>query len=149
MLVGRKTEIEQVYAVVQQERLVTLLGLGGVGKSHLALAVARKALPDFADGVWFVSLTQIEASDSALDCIALAMAAAIGFPLANVQQPLAESAAHLADKKRPLFILDNWDHLDRGRGTTLPANNWWPLKRFTCWQRHGCGSRWKAKPWYC
>jgi DNA-binding SARP family transcriptional activator len=109
-LVGRKAEIGQVYDLVQQERLVTLLGLGGVGKSRLAQAVAQKALHDFADGVWFVSLAQIEAIDNAPDRIALAMAAAIGFPLTNVQQPLAELAAHLA-KKEILFVLDNWDQL--------------------------------------
>lgn len=109
-LVGRQAEIEQVYGLVQQERLVTLLGLGGVGKSRLAQAVAQKALRDFADGVWFVSLAHIEATDNAADRIALAMAATIGFPLTNVQQPLAELAAHLADKEI-LFVLDNWDQL--------------------------------------
>ena len=109
-LVGRNAEIGQIYDLVQQERLVTLLGIGGVGKSRLAQAVAQKALPDFADGVWFVSLAQIEATDNAPDRIALAMAAAIGFPLTNAQQPLVELAAHLA-KKEILFILDNWDQL--------------------------------------
>ena len=109
-LVGRNAEIGQIYDLVQQERLVTLLGIGGVGKSRLAQAVAQKALPDFADGVWFVSLAQIEATENAPDRIALAMAAAIGFPLTNVQQPLAELAAHLA-KKEILFVLDNWDQI--------------------------------------
>lgn len=109
-LVGRKAAIEQVYGLVQQERLVTLLGLGGVGKSRLAQAVAQKSLRDFADGVWFVALAQIEATDDAPERIALAMAAAIGFPLTSAQQPLAELAAHLADKEI-LFVLDNWDQL--------------------------------------
>lgn len=109
-LVGRKAEIGQIYDLIQQERLVTLLGLGGVGKSRLAQAVAQKALHDFADGVWFVSLAQIEATDNAPDRIALAMAAAIGFPLTNAQQPLVELATHLAAKEI-LFVLDNWDQL--------------------------------------
>lgn len=109
-LVGRQAEIEQVYGLVQQERLVTLLGLGGVGKSRLAQVVAQKSLRDFADGVWFVALAHIEATDNAADRIALAMAATIGFPLTNAQQPLAELVAHLADKEI-LFVLDNWDQL--------------------------------------
>lgn len=108
MLVGRNAEIGQIYDLVQQERLVTLLGIGGVGKSRLAQAVAQKALPDFADGVWFVSLAQIDATDQAPARIALAMAAAIGFPLTNAQQPLVELAAYLG-KKEILFVLDNWD----------------------------------------
>ncbi|MCB0186403.1 MAG: hypothetical protein KDE31_19180, partial [Caldilineaceae bacterium] len=107
-LVGRKAEVQRIYDLVQQERLVTLLGLGGVGKSRLALAVAQQALPDFADGVWFVPLAPLEAAADAPDRIALAMAAAIDFPLTDAQQPLVELAAHLADKEI-LFILDNWD----------------------------------------
>ena len=115
-LIGRKAEIEKVYGLIQHERLVTLLGLGGVGKSRLAQAVAQKALPDFADGVWFVSLAQIEASDAAPDRIALAMASAIDFPLTNAQKPLAELAAHLADKEI-FFVLDNWDQLSAAAET--------------------------------
>ncbi len=109
-LVGRRAEIEQVYGLVQQEQLVTLLGLGGVGKSRLAQAVGQKALADFAHGVWFVPLANIEANDSAPDRIALVIAAAIGFPLTDMQAPLVQLAAHLADKEI-LLLLDNWDQL--------------------------------------
>jgi DNA-binding SARP family transcriptional activator len=109
-LVGRKAEVQQIYDLVQEERLVTLLGLGGVGKSRLALAVAQKALPDFADGVWFVPLAALDVTANVVDRIALALATAIGFPLTNPQQPLAELAAHLVDKEI-LFVLDNWDEI--------------------------------------
>ncbi len=109
-LVGRRAEIEQVYTLVQHERLVTLLGLGGVGKSRLAQAVAQQALYDFADGVWFVSLANIEANDATPARIALAIAAAMGFPLTDMQTPLAALAAHLANKE-VLFVLDNWDQI--------------------------------------
>ncbi|MCB0109940.1 MAG: NACHT domain-containing protein, partial [Caldilineaceae bacterium] len=109
-LVGRTAEISNVYALVQQAQLVTLLGLGGVGKSRLALAVAQQALHDFADGVWFVSLAHIAATESAPNRSALAIAAALGFPVTDMQAPLTELAAHLADKEL-LLILDNWDEL--------------------------------------
>ena len=109
-IVGRQAEIDQLHELVQNERLVTLLGIGGVGKSRLAQAVAHQALPDFADGVWFVPLATIEATDAAPDRIALAIAAAIGFPITDMQQPLAELVAHLA-QQRMLLVLDNWEHL--------------------------------------
>lgn len=109
-LVGRTAEIEQVYNLVQQEQLVTLLGLGGVGKSRLAQAVGQKALHDFADGVWFVPLATIEANATTADRIALAIAAAIGFAITDLQSPLSQLSAHLADKE-VLLILDNWDQI--------------------------------------
>ncbi|MBX3011336.1 MAG: hypothetical protein KF832_07500 [Caldilineaceae bacterium] len=109
-LVGRAAEVAQVYRLIQQEQLVTVLGLGGVGKSRLVQAVGQKALRDFADGVWLIPLAAIEADATAPNRIALAVAAAIGFPVTDLQEPLAEVAAHLADKEI-LLILDNWDQL--------------------------------------
>jgi len=109
-LIGRRAEMEQLYEMLLNERLVTLLGLGGVGKSRLAQAVAQRALHDFADGVWFVSLTNIEATDAATDRIALAIAAAIGFAITDMQSPWVELVAHLAQQD-VLLILDNWEHL--------------------------------------
>ena len=109
-LVGRSGEIEHIYRLVQREPLVTLVGLGGVGKSRLALAVAQKALHDFADGIWFVALANIEATDNVTDRIALAIAAAIDFAVTDMQAPLTELAAHLVDKEL-LLVLDNWDQI--------------------------------------
>ncbi len=118
--VGRAGEIEDLCTLVQTERLVTLLGIGGVGKSRLSQAVAHNALHDFADGVWFVPLANVEAGVAAADRIALAMAAAIGFPITDTQTPLAELARHLADK-RLLLVLDNWDHLTAAAESVLYA----------------------------
>lgn len=108
--IGRKEEAAGLLKLVQTERLVTLLGMGGVGKSHLAQAVAQNALPHFADGVWFVPLANIETTDSAPERVALAIGAAIGFQYADMQRPLAELVSHLADK-RALLVLDNWEHI--------------------------------------
>ncbi|MBX3000199.1 MAG: hypothetical protein KF893_16875 [Caldilineaceae bacterium] len=108
--IGRKEEMAGLRDLVQRERLATLLGIGGVGKSHLAQAVAQNALPDFADGVWFVPLANIEATNAAPDRVALAIGAAMGFQCTNLQTPLAELVAHLADKQA-LLVLDNWEHI--------------------------------------
>lgn len=109
-LVGRRQELERICQLIPHERLITLLGIGGVGKSRLSQAAAQQALPNFADGVWFVPLAGIEYSDDAPDRIALAIAATIGFAITNAASPLQELAAYLANKSI-LLVLDNWEHL--------------------------------------
>jgi DNA-binding SARP family transcriptional activator/predicted ATPase len=108
--VGRSEEIERLCRLVQQERLVTLLGIGGAGKSRLAQAVAQEMLSQFAHGIWFVPLANLAAEETAPQQIALAIAAAIGFQVTNLQSPLDDLVQHLAGKEM-LLILDNWDHL--------------------------------------
>jgi predicted ATPase/DNA-binding SARP family transcriptional activator len=58
-LVGRNEELADVLALVRANRLVTLTGAGGSGKTRLALATGRELVDDFADGVWFVSLASV------------------------------------------------------------------------------------------
>lgn len=108
--VGRESEIANLQQLVQTERLVTLLGIGGVGKSSLAQVVAHKALPDFANGVWFVPLASIDPHDGAAERIALAIAGAIHYPLTDMQAPVADLTAHLATKQM-LLVLDNCEHV--------------------------------------
>ncbi|MBX3000201.1 MAG: NACHT domain-containing protein [Caldilineaceae bacterium] len=108
--VGRHDERSRLRELVQTERLVTLLGIGGVGKSHLAQTVAQDLLRDFGDGVWYIPLANIQAGETAHEQIALAVAAAIRYQVTDTQKPLAELIAHLADKSM-LLVLDNWDHL--------------------------------------
>lgn len=108
--VGREEELAQLGKHVREERLVTLLGIGGVGKSHLAQAVAQNALHHFADGVWFVPLANIEAGEATADRIALAIAAAVGFQVTDLRAPLAELIGYLRDKQM-LVVLDNCEHI--------------------------------------
>jgi predicted ATPase/DNA-binding SARP family transcriptional activator len=58
-LVGRGRELAEVLALVRANRLVTLTGAGGSGKTRLALRAAGELLDEFADGVWFVSLASL------------------------------------------------------------------------------------------
>ena len=119
-LVGRDEDMAQLRKLVRAERLVTLLGIGGVGKSHLAQSVAQNVLHDFANGVWFVPLANVAVGEATPERIALAIAAAVGFQVSDMQAPLTELATYLSGKQM-LFVLDNWEHLVDAAPTVLDA----------------------------
>ena len=58
-LIGRESEVGEVQAAVKAHRLVTLTGVGGVGKTRLALEVAGRRVDEFPDGVWFFELAAV------------------------------------------------------------------------------------------
>ncbi|HRJ41641.1 MAG TPA: BTAD domain-containing putative transcriptional regulator, partial [Caldilineaceae bacterium] len=104
--VGRQREVEAVLALLAapNARLVTITGVGGIGKSRLGLAVAEALLTDFPDGVWFVPLAQVEAADGVPAAIAAALSAPSG------GEPRSSLIAFLREKKA-LLLLDNFEHL--------------------------------------
>lgn len=103
-LIGREEERAQLLALLAEARLVTLTGLGGMGKTSLALAVAR-AMPAPPDGVWLQRLDDL--ADPALLLPTLAS-------LLNLGQAAAGSAEALARAlggQQLLLVLDNAEHL--------------------------------------
>jgi len=104
--VGRERELAEARALLSSSRLLTLLGIGGLGKSRLALELARAVRDEYIDGVWFVELAAV--SDARL--VAHALAAVLGVKEAAAA-PLDEALrAHLADRAL-LLVLDNCEHL--------------------------------------
>jgi hypothetical protein len=61
--VGREREISEIKRLLADNRLLTLTGSGGCGKTRLALAVAFEAVEDFEDGVWWVGLAPLSDPD--------------------------------------------------------------------------------------
>jgi len=103
-----------VAKLVGQHRLVTMTGPGGAGKTSLAVEVARRLAPGFADGVWLVELAWL--ADPRL--LAEAVAATLGLreepgPPGNAPPPLAERLAGFVRDKR-MLLLDNCEHLVAG-----------------------------------
>lgn len=87
-------------------RLLTLTGVGGVGKTRLALEAAEAARKGFADGVWLVDLAPVQDPAS----VAGVAATALGVPDLSARPVVEQLAGHLAGR-RCLIVLDNCEHL--------------------------------------
>ncbi len=104
--VGRSSEVAEVKRLVASERLVTVTGSGGCGKTRLAIRVASDLLPVFSDGVWLVELAGL--SDPSL--VPQAAATTLGLREEAGRPILDTLMAHLAPRTI-LLLLDNCEHL--------------------------------------
>jgi predicted ATPase len=105
-LIGRESEVTEIEAAVKAHRLVTLTGVGGVGKTRLAVEVAARRADEFPDGVWFFELAAV--TDPA--AIPDAIAAVLGI----TQQPgktVTESVASALEGRSRLLVFDNCEHV--------------------------------------
>jgi predicted ATPase/class 3 adenylate cyclase len=103
---GRRHELGQLRALLSSERLVTITGTGGVGKTRFVVELARTARDSFADGVWLVELALIDRPELVSTTIAESVRAAF----AVGTDPL-EGAAGVLAVGRQLLVLDNCEHL--------------------------------------
>ena len=103
---GREREIREVKAALGKARLVTLLGMGGLGKTRLSLQVAAELMHDFPDGVWFLDLSPIR--DAAL--VVGEAAQVLGVQEEPGRPPL-QTVCALLKTKRLLLVIDNCEHL--------------------------------------
>jgi predicted ATPase len=104
--VGREQEVVQVRSLLAPNRLVTLVGAGGIGKTRLALKLAGDVRDDYPDGVWFVDLAPL--SDPAL--VPQALASALG-AAERPGQPILTVLVAMLETRQLLLILDNCEHL--------------------------------------
>ena len=105
-LIARESELDEVQQAVKAHRLVTLTGVGGVGKTRLALEVAARLADEFPDGVWVFELAAVTDPDAVPD----AVAAVLGV----TQQPgksVAESVAAALEGRVRLLVFDNCEHV--------------------------------------
>jgi predicted ATPase len=101
---GDRAVVDAVAAALDEARLVTLVGTGGLGKTVIALEVARTRLDAFADGVWLAELDGLVDHDSIVDAIA----SALGVREQPGQPLTATLAAHVASRAL-LLVLDGLD----------------------------------------
>src|SRR5262249_39831534 len=81
-LIGRERETREIAERISAQRLVTLIGPGGIGKTRLALEAARSVQARFPDGVWVAELAMV--SDAALVPAAVATALGVAFSVGAV-----------------------------------------------------------------
>jgi predicted ATPase len=111
-LIGRHADVEAVETRLTDPdcRLITILGPGGSGKTHLALEVGIQLLErntyHFADGIYFVPLSSLRT----IDALPAAIAHHLGYLFHKDSLPFQQLLRHLASKKL-LLILDNFEHL--------------------------------------
>ncbi len=105
---GHETDLAQLEGLIAVRRLITLLGSGGVGKTRLALELARGLLEkdDFPDGVWRVELAPLGSPD----LVASAIARALGVR-ERANEALTLTLAGALKSKRLVVVLDNCEHV--------------------------------------
>ena len=104
--IGRERELSELARLLSEHRLVTLTGVGGSGKTRLALEAARQMLPHYRDGAWFADLAPI--SDPAQLPTAILHALHM---TANPARPALDVLVDYLADKRLLLIPDNCEHL--------------------------------------
>jgi predicted ATPase/class 3 adenylate cyclase len=104
--VGRERELAEVRALLPRTRLLTVTGMGGLGKTRLALQLAAEELDAYPDGVWLVELAPLHDARR----VAQAAASAMGV-LEEPGHPVLEALERHVSDRQLLVILDNCEHL--------------------------------------
>ena len=104
--VGREAELNRVGKALAEHRLVTLTGVGGVGKTRLALQLAADMVPDFRDGAWVSELAPAGDADAMLGVVATTFSVQQG-----VGATLEESIIESFRSRELLWLIDNCEHL--------------------------------------
>src|SRR3954454_5697856 len=102
--VGRRRELGGVERLLSESRLVTLTGVGGTGKTRLAVRVGAKLRRAFGDGVWFVDLTHVHDSRLAQniqdpDVLAFLVTATLRLHERGGESPLRDLIGQVADRQ--------------------------------------------------
>jgi predicted ATPase len=104
--VGRDVAVKELCEQVRAHRLVTLTGVGGVGKTRLAVQVAAELVAEFPDGVWLVELAPVGEPDVVADVVATVLGVT---PQAGLS--MTASLIQALSGRRLLVVLDNCEHL--------------------------------------
>jgi predicted ATPase/class 3 adenylate cyclase len=135
--VGRELDVADIAQVLREKRLVTLTGVGGVGKTRLALQVAAEVLPRFRDGAWLCELAAVRDPAGVVDAVANVFQVTAR-PGLGLDESLV---AYLGDQEL-LMMLDNCEHVLRPVAALVRAiEAACPRVRVLATSREGLGVR--------
>ena len=104
--IGRERELAEIKRLLPESRLLTLVGMGGIGKTRVALEAAAEVADAYRDGVWFVDLAPLAAAAQ----VAGTTAHVLGVQ-ESTREPLVHALNRYLRKRQSLLILDNCEHL--------------------------------------
>lgn len=110
--VDRGTEVDDLQRRLEEHRLVTLVGPGGVGKTRLAVEAARGLAASFADGAWLVDLLEIDEDASVPGAVARALDIGEGSSGTTIRRLVSKLSSN-----QTLVVLDNCEHVGGGAAT--------------------------------
>lgn len=127
---GREAVVELLCAQLPQRRLITLVGPGGIGKTTVAVAVARQTAPSYRDGACFVDFSSVR--DPAL--VTASIVAALG--LATTSQDLMQALLAYVAGRSMLIVLDNCEHvIEEAANTAEQLSSSAPAVHLLCTSR--------------
>ncbi|TDE17959.1 LuxR family transcriptional regulator, partial [Nonomuraea mesophila] len=103
--IGRRHEVAEVKRLLATSRAVTLTGVGGVGKTRLALRAAQELRRTFRDGVWLAELASLHQPGLLTETVAEAL------EVRSHTTPLIDALTRHLHDKQALLVLDNCEHL--------------------------------------
>src|SRR5262249_28550368 len=109
--VGRDVEVAKIIDAIDRAPIVTVTGVGGVGKTRLALQVAAEVVPRFPDGAWFCELAAADADAALLEIVSVTLGAPV-----RTGVVATDGLIEFLRAKRVLVILDNCEHLIESAG---------------------------------
>lgn len=104
--IGRERDIEDLAALLKVKRLVTIVGIGGIGKTRMALQLAASTLDAYPDGTWFVDLAPLTEARLVVG----AVASALGIKEES-GKPVFDAVLDFVRNRSLLVVLDNCEHL--------------------------------------